>query len=758
MNLRRFRQKLAVCFVLFFSILLVGETGDPSLLTLQRIFSDKEFEAQTLPPTRWRQEGKGYTTVEKSKEPPNGEDLVLYDTKTGQRTILVSARDLTPTGQEKPLAIEDYSWSTDGKKLLVFTNTKRVWRQNTRGDYWVLDLTSRRLKKLGGNKEESRLMFAKFSPDGTKVAYVYRNNIYVEDLAGGEIKPVTADGSETVVNGIGDWVNEEEFGIRDGFTWSPDSKRIAYWQFDTSGVGQFHMINNTDSLYPTITTIPYPKVGTPNSAVRVGVVGVSGGETTWMKSEGDPRDHYIVGLEWAANPEEIIFQRLNRLQNTLRVTLGNAATGETRVVMTDRDETWVEVVKDLDWIENGKSFTWESERDGWNHVYQVTRGSGAMKLITPVNFDVIGVAHIDKKGGWLYFIASPQHAGQRYLYRVPLTGAAKAQRLTPAQQPGTHAYDISPDARWAFHTYSSLGNPPKVELIRLPGHQAVRTPVSNDELVKKLKTLKSSPVEFFSLDIGNNVLLDGWVMKPYNFDPNKKYPLLFYIYGEPAGQTVLDRWGRSNYLWHLMLTQQGYLVASIDPRGTNGPKGRAWRKSIYKQIGIVAPADHAAATRKILEDWKFVDPGRIGIWGWSGGGTMTLNQILRYPDLYKTAMAIALVSDQRYYSSIYQERYMALPGINPDGFKNGSPINFVDQLKGNLLLVHGTADDNVHYQSFEALVNALIRSNKYFTMMSYPNRSHGIYEGENTTRHLYEVLTGYLYRHMPPGRSATAPY
>jgi len=749
-NLRRLIRMLLIFGLFLVSAIVSGDTGDPSLLTLERIFTHGEFSARTLPPVRWWQKGNGYTIVEKSKEIDKGEDLVLYRTKSGKRTVLVSARDLLPPGREKPLEIADYSWSLDGKKLLVFTNTKRVWRENTRGDYRVLHLESRKLKKLGSDKDESMLMFAKFSPDSSKVGYVYRNNIYVEDLFSGKVTQITNDGSDTIINGTGDWVYEEEFSILDGFRWSPDGKSLAFWQFDTTGVGQFHMINNTGSLYPTIRTVPYPKAGTTNSSARVGVVSAEGGPPVWMRVNGDPRNHYIAYMEWAANSEEIFFQRLNRRQNTNWLTRGNAVTGDTTVILQDKDDAWLEVVEDLHWLEGGKSFTWVSERDGWRHVYRVSRKGDDMKLITPVDFDLIRIEHIDKNGKWVYFIASPGNPAQRYLFRMPLGDKAKVQRLTPAHQPGTHSYDISPDAKWAFHTYSCFGNPARVELIKLPGHQPVRTLVGNDDLRKKLKVLKQSPVEFFRFNIGNGIILDGWLMKPYNFDPNKKYPLLFYIYGEPAGQTVLDRWGRSGYLWHLMLTQQGYLVASIDPRGTPAPRGRKWRKAIYKQIGILASQDHAAAVKKIIKDWGFVDPDRIGVWGWSGGGTMSLNLILRYPELYKTAMAIALVSDQHFYDTIYQERYMSLPQDNPGGFKEGSPINFVERLKGNLLIVHGTADDNVHYQSFEALVNELIMHNKMFTMMSYPNRSHSLKEGDNTHRHLFEVLTGYLHQYLPP--------
>jgi len=390
-----------------------------------------------------------------------------------------------------------------------------------------------------------------------------------------------------------------------------------------------------------------------------------------------------------------------------------------------------------------------SERDGWRHVYLVSRSGEEIRLLTPGDYDVTGVAGIDEKSGWLYFIASPDNPTQRYLFRVPLDGSGEAERISPLNLEGTHSYRMSPSCEWAFHTFSKFGT--LVDLVRLPSHESVRTLAGNERLRRKIEELRRRPVEFFRVDIGGGVKLDGWCMRPYNFDPGKRYPLLFHVYGEPAGQTVLDRWGGRNYLWHLMLTQRGYLVMSIDNRGTPAPRGREWRKCVYRRIGILASRDQAAAAKEIIASRPFVDPERIGIWGWSGGGSMTLNMMFRYPEIYKTGIAVAFVSNQRYYDTIYQERYMGLPEDNVEGFRDGSPITFAGQLKGNLLIIHGTGDDNVHYQSFEALVNELIRHNKRFTMMAYPNRSHGINEGENTTRHLYELMTRYLEENLLPG-------
>jgi dipeptidyl-peptidase 4 len=726
-----------------------GAEDDPSILTLKRIYSSNEFSPNRVGPARWLEHQSGYTTLGKSEKQDKGRDIIWVEPESGEKKILVSAEDLIPSGAAAPLEINDYHWSEDGTKLLIFTNSQRVWRQNTRGDYWVLDLDDGGLDQLGGEAEPAALMFAKFSPDGKKAGFVHHNDIYVEDLADHHIIRLTWDGSEKIINGTFDWVYEEEFSLRDGFRWSPDSRRIAYWQLDTEGVKEFTMVNYTDGLYPKLTPFKYPKAGTTNSACRAGIVNADGGPTVWLKVPGDPRNHYIARMEWAADSREVVLQHLNRLQNTLELMLGHAETGEVRAILTETDEAWVDVVNDLNWLDKGKKFTWMSERDGWNHLYLVSRDGKNIGLITAGDYDVISIAGLDKDHKWVYFIASPDNPTQRFLYRCRLDGEGTAERITPQEMEGSHSYQLSPDTDWAIHTYSSFGVPPVTDLVRLPSHETVRILEHNRELHAKVKALQRMPVEFFRVDI-DGVKLDAYCMKPADFNPDKSYPLLFHVYGEPAGSTVRDNWGGSNYLWHTMLNQHGYLVMSVDNRGTKVPRGRAWRKSIYRQIGILASKDQAAACRAIIKQRPYIDTDRIGIWGWSGGGSMSLNMIFRYPELYSTAIAIATVSNQRFYDTIYQERYMGIPEDNPEGFKQGSPVTHAHKLEGNLLLVHGSGDDNCHYQSAEALINELIRHNKMFSFMPYPNRSHGIHEGENTRRHLFETLTRFLTRNMPP--------
>jgi dipeptidyl-peptidase 4 len=744
----------------FIAALLIGclgyavrgdEKAAAGKLTLERIFNGRDFAPERFGPVRWLKAGRAYTTLEDSQAVKGGRDIVLYQAASGKREVLVPATKLIPAGAAEPLRIEDYDWSPDGNLMIVFTNGKRVWRQNTRGDFWVLDLATGRLRQLGAGFEPSTLQFAKVSPAGRRAAYVQKNDLYTEDLETGERIRLTLDGSESMINGTGDWAYEEELSLRDGFRWSPDGKFISFWQLDSSGIKDFFLINNTDSLYPKLTPIKYPKAGTMNSACRVGVVGAFGGPVVWMKVPGDPRDNYIARMFWTETSKEVALEHLNRLQNTNEVLFCNAATGDVRTVFVDRDEAWLDVVDDFRWLDKGSSFTWLSESDGWRHVYIVSEADGKARLVTPGAFDVISVEMIDTEGGWLYYTASPDNPTQRYLFRVRLDGRGKAERLTPAGMPGSHSYEISPNGEWAIHTFSTFDEPPVTALVRLPGHAVVRELAPNRALGEAVRALDRKPVEFFREEAGNGVLLDGWCVKPPDFDASKSYPLFIYIYGEPAGQTVVDRWDGNTYLWHLMLAQQGYLVVSIDPRGTPAPRGREWRKSVYRKVGIVAPADHAAAVRSLIARWPYLDASRIGIWGWSGGGQMTLNALFKFPDLYKTGMAVASVCDQLLYDTIYQERFMGLPRDNELGYREGSPVNFAKNLEGNLLIVHGTGDDNVHYQSFERLVNELIANNKRFTMMSYPNRSHAISEGRGTTLHLYETLTSFLNRNMPSG-------
>ena len=719
------------------------------------IFKSHAYDAPRFGPARWLPDGKAYAIVERGE---GGAEIARYDAATGTRSVLARTS----------LDVDDYDWSPDGRQLLVFTNTKKVWRQNTRGDYYVLDVARGTQKQLGAQAPTSSLMFAKFSPDATRVAYVRQNNLYVEQIVTGAVTQLTKDGTTsaaawmpatagTIVNGTSDWVNEEELDIRDGFRWSPDGTRIAYWQFDTTGVGNMTLINDTESSYPVTTTFAYPKPGTPNSAVRAGVVPASGGVTTWLKTPGDPRETYIASLEWT-DATTLAMQQLNRLQNENQYLLADAATGSVTRAFVDKSfadgdhSSWVDIQDGVEWIDEGRAFLWLSERDGWRKIYRVKRGADA--AATPVtNFaaEATGIVAVSEADGIVYFMASPDNATQRYLYRARLDGSGTPVRVTPANEPGWHTYTPAPGARLAFHTYSSFDRAPAMDVVSLPDHRSLRRLTDPSALQATLADVLKPAVEFVKVPVGDGVTLDGYVLKPRALDPSKKYPVIVHVYGEPASQTVTDRWGGGTTLFHRALAEAGYVVVSFDNRGTPAPKGAAWRKVVYGAVGELSAAEQAAAIKALAAKHSFIDLDRVGIWGWSGGGSNTLNCMFRSPDLYKVGVSVAPVPDQRLYDTIYQERYMGVPQTNADGYKRGSPITFAEGLKGRLLVVHGSGDDNVHYQGTERLVNRLVELGKPFDLMVYPNRTHSISEGPGTTPHVYHLIARYFLANLPSG-------
>ena len=710
-------------------------------ITLEDIYARRTFAAKGAPQPHWLEDGRSYSSF-------TDQGLVRVDAATLEETVVVPASAFVPEGAGRPLRLEGYEWSADRSRLVVYTNSRRVWRRNTRGDYWLLDVASGTVRQLGKGLEPSRMMYGKLSPGGDKFAFVYYNNLYVEDVATGQRRQLTRDGSEVIVNGNFDWVYEEELNCYDGWRWSPDGKKIAFWRSDTEGTGTFLMIDNIDSLYSFTIPLPYPKAGTTNSAVQVGVVDVETGGTGWFPVPGDPRENYIARMEFVPGTDEVMIQQLNRLQNTNTVYYGNVNTLELNSFYQDHDDAFLDIHDNIVWLDGNKFFTWTSEKDGWRHLYRVSRDGKKETLLTKGDFDVIDVLEIDPKGGYVYYLASPDSAVEQYLYRSRLDGKGKTERVTPEGFRGCYSYNISPGAKFALCSYSNQETPRVYEMVTLPDHRRVRLLEDNAALREVYASYGFRPREYFQVDLGEAVL-DGWMIKPRDFDPAKKYPVIFHIYGEPASSTVQKTW--SGDYWHQLLAQQGYIVMSIDPRGTNNPKGREWRKSIYGKVGSLAMQDHARAVSLAEEMFPFMDPERIGVWGWSGGGSSTAHLMFKYPDIYSVGIAVAGVYSQYLYDSIYQERYMGLPSTNPDGFREGSPINFAGGLQGDLLLIHGTGDDNVHYQSCEMLVNELVRQGKEFSMMAYPMRTHGISEREGTTLHLYRTMLRFWLEHLPAG-------
>ena len=702
---------------------------------------------------KWTNDGDSYYKLESNQ-------LNTYKLPNHDVTTVISKDQLTPEGQKTPLKVAYFKFSLDQQKVLLFTNTKKVWRLNTKGDYWVFNFKTNKLFQIGKSLPSSSLMFAKFSPDGTKVAYVSDNNIYSEDLSNNTITPLTTNGTVSLINGTFDWAYEEEFSCRDGFRWSPDSKSIAYWQIDASKIKKFYMINNTDAIYSELIPLEYPKVGETPSKCRIGVVKLSDAKTDWINIPGNASQNYLVRMEYIPNTNNLLVQQLNRKQNNSKLYKVDNDKGTTALIYEESDEAWVDIFKignsraidytnNFSFLKDNRSILWVSEKDGWRHLYQVSLENKPEILITKGEYDVIDLKHINVKEGYVYYLASPNNATQKYLYRTKLNGKGKNELLSPEILKGTHDYSFSSNGTYAQHTFSNHFTPRSREFITIKDHKAL---TDKESIVKNLKEIEKEPTtEFFSVTTIDNVEMDGWMVKPTNFDPSKKYPVVFFVYSEPANNTVKDTYGVGrNWFYQGSLADDGYISISLDNRGTPAPKGREWRKSIYRKIGVINIQDQAMAAKEILK-WDFVDAERIAVWGHSGGGSATLNLLFKYPEIYKTGISLAAVANQLSYDNIYQERYMGLPSENMDDFIAGSPITYAKNLEGNLLYIHGTADDNVHYQNAEMLVNELIKHNKLFQFMPYPNRSHGFREGEGTFKHLSNLYTNYLKLHCPPG-------
>ncbi len=691
----------------------------------------------------WTADGTAYTKM-------SGGNIVKVDPKTDAETILIKKEQLTPAGY-KTLSPQSFAFSDGNSRVLLFVNTAKVWRYNTRGDYWVLDIPTNKLTQLGKGRTAQSLMFAKFSPDGRKAAYVSEHNLFVEDVASGIIKKITNDGTRKLINGTFDWVYEEEFDCRDGFRWSPDGSKIAFWQVDANKIRDYYMLNTTDSNYSAIIPVEYPKVGEAPSPVKIGVADVANGFVKWMQIEGDPQQHYLTRMEWSG-PNELMVQQLDRKQQESKLMYCNTADGSTRTFWAENDDAFLDVNSfeaPWKWINKGQEFIFVSEKDGWRHIYKISRDGKTETVLTKGNYDIGSISCIDETNNYIYFTASPFNATQIYLYRVRTDGKKEAELISSNNLKGTHRYNISPNGKYASHSFSNHNTPNVTEWITLPDNKPINPAKS---IAANIKTNTENDVEYLQLTTEDNVTLDAWINKPINFNPAKKYPVVMYVYGEPAASTVTDANGaHDNFLYKGDMRADGYIQVSIDNRGTPMLKSAKWRKSIYRKIGIINIRDLAMGMKKMLAEKTYLDASRVAVWGWSGGGSSTLNLMFQYPEIFKTGISIAAVGNQLNYDNIYQERYMGLPQENKEDFIKGSPITNAKNLQGNLLYIHGTGDDNVHYSNAEQLINELIKYNKQFQVMPYPNRTHSISEGEGTWEHLSTLYTNYLKAHCEPG-------
>ena len=724
------------------------------------LFISTNLLSQILPSdVVWNDKETGYYVLKNN-------NIVLVSTKGKSDKIILSSSELNN------IDIEAFTFSKSKNKVLLFTKSVKVWRYKTRGDYWVYDFEMKKLKQIGKKMPSSSLMFAKFSPNEKFVAYVSKEkseneirnsstnvNIFLEDLQKNTVKKLTSsNGTKKLINGTFDWAYEEEFSCRDGFMFSGNGNKIAFWQIDANQVKDFYMINNTDSIYPYNVPVEYPKVGEPLSPAKIGVIDLTNGKTTWMKIPGAENEFYLPRMTWLPGKEELMIQQLNREQNHSKIYISNSENGESRVLMEEKDEAWVDVRNTWPYqakagwkfINNGKEFLYTTEKDGWSHIYRFNIKNQTEYLVTKGDYDVVRPLSYDDKNDEVYFIASPDNPTERYLYKTSADGKGKLKKVTPNILEGSHNYQISTKSKYAFHSFSNYFTRPMQAIVALPDHKFIN---DNQNMINKYDAEKknSHPLEFFEITTVDDVTMQGWIVKPKNMDANKKYPVLFYFYSEPAGQTGVNRYGAgNNRLYNGNLSEDGYVYVTFDGRGTPSPKGRAWRKAIYRNIGKVNVRDMAMGAKAVFEKYDYIDTSRVAVHGWSGGGSATLNCLFQYPDIFHTGIAAAAVANQLTYDNIYQERYMGDPKKTYQDYVDGSPITHAKNLKGNLLYIHGTGDDNVHYQNAEMLANELIKHKKIFYMLSYPNRSHGIRE-DNAYPHVKLMFTDFLRKNCPSG-------
>jgi dipeptidyl-peptidase-4 len=703
---------------------------------IKAIYESKEFAMSGFAAT-WLPDGSGYLKLE-TPAGASGAEIVRYDSASGKRTVVVASEKLPAPASSQRLTIKGFVRSPSGSRFLLLTD---ITSGEGGSDHWLYEPESGALRPLDAARG-ARFEANAFSPDGQRLLGSRGADLIVFDVASGRTIPLTQDGDpDTIENGLA--------------SWSPDGKWIAYVRADSSAVPKRAVLVPGDPTYRTTRETRYERIGGPIPSLRIGVVGWDGGPTRWVELADKPGTFYLNQVSWAGNSDDVLVEKLSRSRDAREFLLANQRTGAIAKAYAETDPAWVDMApssnQGLEWIRGGQAFVVISERDGWRRATVVSRDGSSVTPITAAGSDLIARGQADDKGGWFYYLASPSNATQRYLYRARLDGACAPERLTPADQPGSHRYVFSPDSRWAFHTYSTFDQPPVTDLVELPEHRRVRVLEDNAAAAARVKPLISRPTEFLQLDIGGGVVMDAWVIKPRDFDPMKKYPVLVYVYGEPAGQTVLDDWGSGQALFHRTVAELGYIVVTMDNRGTPAPKGAAWRRAVFGSLGPLSTDEQAAGLKALARLCPYVDLARVAIWGWSGGGSNTLNAMFRKPDLYHVGIAVVPKPQPQYYNAGYQEIYMRTPKDNPEGYRTCAPINYAEGLRGDLLIITGSGETNTHIEITEGLVDRLIALGKRFDYFVYPNRDHGLAEGQGSLVHVRMLIARYLVEHLPPG-------
>ncbi|MCF8275814.1 MAG: S9 family peptidase [Flavobacteriales bacterium] len=719
--------RIALVFLIIFN---TGQLWAQSSITLEDIWNNGTYRTEGVYGIRSLNDGTHYTTLQKSS-------VVKYSYETGDSVeAIVLASELR--WNDALIAIEDYEFNQSETKLLLATEEEQLYRHSSSYKYYAFDRTDKKLREIAGGKH---VYHATFSPVSNQVAYVFDNNLFVEDLDAKTTKQITTTGKwNEIINGMSDWVYEEEFAFTKAFQWSPDGRFIAYYEFNETDVKEFSMTKYEGKLYPTEERFKYPKAGEANSKVAIFIYHIDR-DMNVKVDIGDRDDIYIPRIKWTKDPSTLSVQRMNRLQNRLELLFADAVKGKTRVVLSEASETYIDITDNLTFLDNAQEFIWSSEKDGYNHLY-LYDVTGAQKVqLTSGTWDVNAFYGIDAKGKNFFYQSSEEGPTQRHVYAASLNGNFK-RKLTPNK--GQNEPSFSNTFEYFINTHSDANTPPFISLLNEKGKQ-IRVLKDNAALKSKLAALKVPTKEFFSFTPSHGTSLNAWMIKPTDFDPSRKYPVLVSIYGGPGSNTVNDSWGSKTQMWEMMLAQQGYIIVSVDNRGT-GNRGRDFKNCTYKQLGKLEVEDYIE-TAKYLGSRGYVDPTRIGMYGWSYGGYMSSLALTKGADFYSMAIAVAPVTNWRFYDSIYTERYMRTPQENAKGYDDNSPINHVDKMKGAYLLIHGTGDDNVHFQNSVEMTEALIEANKQFDMYIYPDRNHGIY-GNNARLHLFTKMTDFIKKNL----------
>lgn len=728
-------KKLLLLLLFFGWIFQPLQAQEKKEVTFQHIV-DGTFSPSGIQNVNWMKDGRYYTALERTEKDI---ELRKYNILTGEYEVVVASSDLKYEGRDRPVVIQGYQFSADETKVLIKTDVERIWRRSTRENYFVYDIESKKLTKL--TKSDQKQQYAQLSPSGEKAAFVQENDLYLVDLKTGEEKAITKDGKfNHIINGATDWVYEEEFGFARAWYWSPNGEKIAFYRFNESHVKEFIMMD-WGKLYPGLTRFKYPKAGQRNSIVKIGVYDLDSEKTTWM-DVGSERDQYIPRINWTKDSNLLAIRRMNRLQNRQDLMLADVNTGDTKIIKTERSDTWIDVNDDLKFLENGERFIYTSEESGYNHIYLYDISGKLIRQVTKGDWEVTNYLGYNEEAEKIYYVSTEVSPLQRHLYSINIDGSGK-KKLTDGA--GWNSINMSRDYKYYIETSSSPQSPPEYTLHKANGEQ-LRVLEDNAGLESKFSEYAMPSKEYIQIPLPQ-ATLNAYILKPHDFDPSQEYPVLFYVYGGPGSQTVTKEFASGQRpMWHRYLTEQGYIVVSVDNRGTGG-RGRHFEKQVYKKLGQYEVKDQIDAARYLIEKYDYIDENRMGIWGWSYGGYMSSLVLARGGDIFNTAIAVAPVTNWRFYDTIYTERFMQTPQMNPEGYKKGSPITYAGQIEGNYLLVHGTGDDNVHFQNSVELVNKLIAEGVQFETMYYPNRSHGIYGG-NTRNHLYKMLNNFIIENL----------